>query len=367
VLGSTISKTGRDHHFTSDNLDGGAEDAVTAAHVGPGSYNNHVVNTIANADKTKTDKQSRSAASATPGKDALGFGAKYQQRELPHESKPNKGPAVGEPTPGPGSYDPRVTEHGGGLTADASTKECFNTGAKAGKAQFGTTSASRGTDIVTDKNNVTAASGWQTPGMGDMNLYDPNVNRELNYDAKKTFHTAAKAGKSGFGGTEKRNVLLSNTPTKVPTQGWTGPIEDTPGPAAYDIKVTEVGKEFDMSVRDGAETMKSSSFASTMQRPGIVLKNAAVPGPGAYTPDFNSTDPVLGSTVSKTGRDHHFTSDNLDGGAEDAVTAAHVGPGSYNNHYHNTILQGQDKAKMELLSASIMSDTFRTIYTGQGE
>jgi len=131
--------------------------------------------------------------------------------------------------------------------------------------------------------------------------------------------------------------------------------------------VTEVGKEFDMSVRDGAEKMKSSSFASTMQRPGIVLKNWQVPGPGAYTPTYDSVEPVLGSTVSKTGRDHHFVSDNLDGGAEDAVTAAHVGPGSYNNHYHLTIAQRQDQVKEELLSASIMSDTFRTIYTGQGE
>ena len=30
----------------------------------------------------------------------------------------------------------------------------------------------------------------------------------------------------------KRTLLLSNISSKPPTVGWTGPVEDTPGPAA---------------------------------------------------------------------------------------------------------------------------------------
>ena len=97
------------------------------------------------------------------------------------------------------------------------------------------------------------------------------------------------------------------------------------------------------------------------------MQNAAVPGPGAYSPDLKSNSPTLGNLVSKTGRDHHFVADNLDGTGDDSTTAAHVGPGSYNSHYHNTIAKNQDLILDELPSASFMSDTFRTIYTGQNE
>ena len=79
----------------------------------------------------------------------------------------------------------------------------------------------------------------------------------------------------------RRSMVLSNSGTKIPTQGWTGPIEDTPGPAAYTAKVTETGKEHDMQVMDSGEKMKSASFASTMQRPGVVLRNAFTPGAGS--------------------------------------------------------------------------------------
>ena len=118
--------------------------------------------------------------------------------------------------------------------------------------------------------------------MGDVNAYNPNHNREIAYDAKQTFQTQSKAGKAGFGGTEKRTLLLSNMTTKPPSQGWTGPIEDTPGPAAYESQVDEKGREHNMYTMSSGEKMKSASFASTMQRPGVVLRSAYVPGPGAY-------------------------------------------------------------------------------------
>ena len=163
-------------------------------------------------------------------------------------------------SPGPGAYNPLVTEHGQGLAVDDATKSSFSTSAKAGKAQFMATSPAHGGDIATDKNNVTIPSAWQTPGMGDMNAYNPNVNREMAYDAKKTFQTQSKAGRGNFGGTEKRNLLLSNMTTKPPTNGWTGPVEDTPGPAAYTVVIDEKGREANMNVMSDGEKMKSSSL-----------------------------------------------------------------------------------------------------------
>ena len=56
------------------------------------------------------------------------------------------------------------------------------------------------------------------------------------------------------------------------------------------------------------------------------------------------------------------------GGGEDSTTQVHVGPGSYNSHYHNTIEKEiADRSRSELPHASFMSDTFRTIYTGQAD
>ena len=370
---NTLSKTGRDHHFVSDNLDGMGNDSNTQAHVGPGSYNSHEVNTISKEDKDKTSRQSKVAASSSHGPGALGFGARHKQRELPHETIHGQA-SEAEATPGPGQYDPRVTELGAGLTADADTKESFSTQAKAGKQQFMSTSAARSAEIATDKNNITIASGWQTPGMGDMNAYNPNVNREMAYDAKRTFQTQSKQGKGNFGGSEKRQLLLSNMTTKAPANGWTGAVEDTPGPAAYVPVVDEKGLEANMHVMSDGEKMKSSSFASnSAQRGKFALPQASNPGPGAYEPKDHLTVQHLpganpqSNTLSKTGRDHHFVSDNLDGMGNDSNTQAHVGPGSYNSHLHLTIGDAQEKLLDHLPNASFMSDSFRTIYTGQAE
>ena len=324
-------------------------------------------NTIAKEDDTKVSRQSKVAAKSSAGVGSLGFGAKYTQRELPHET--NHGvTSEAEATPGPGQYDPRVTELGANLAVDSSSKDSFNSQAKAGKAGFLSQAPAHGNDIATDKNNITIPSAWQTPGMGDMNAYNPNVNREMAFHAKQTFQTQSKAGRGNFGGTEKRNLLLSNMTTKPPTNGWTGPVEDTPGPAAYTVTVDEKGREANMNVMSDGEKMKSSSFASTSaQRGKFALPQAQNPGAGTYSPDYKTQIPGIGNLISKTGRDHHFVADNLDGMGNDSNTQAHVGPGSYNSHHHNTILQGQEKLVDYLPHASFMSDTFRTIYTGQAE
>ena len=360
---NTISKTGRDHHFVADNLDGMGEDSSTQPHVGPGSYNSHLSGTVENESKKGKEKQSQAAEKATPGSGSLGFGSRSNQRELPHEGT-HGAASEAEATPGPGQYDPKTTEHGLGLTADAATKDTFATSAKNGRAGFGTQAVARGVEIGSTDKNVS---------MGDANAYNPNHNRELAYDAKQTFQTSSKAGKAGFGGVEKRSLLLSNMITKPPGSGWTGPIEDTPGPAAYDSQVDEKGREHNMYTLNGVEKMKSAAFASKSQRATVVLPNAFVPGPGAYKPDDSATIEHLpganpkANPLSKTGRDHHFVADNLDGMGDDSSTQPHVGPGSYNSHLHLTISRAWEVAAEELPHASFMSDTFRTIYTGQNE
>lgn len=102
----------------------------------------------------KVGKQSKVAAASSAGQGSLGFGAKYTQRELPHETHHGVA-SEAEATPGPGQYDPRVTEVGGNLAVDAMSKDTFSTSAKAGKAGFLANSAAHGGDIATDKNNVT--------------------------------------------------------------------------------------------------------------------------------------------------------------------------------------------------------------------
>ena len=52
---------------------------------------------------------------------------------------------------------------------------------------------------------------------------------------------------------------------------------------------------------------------------------------------------------------------------QEGSTQPHVAPGSYNNHYYNTISKDLDLVREELPNASFMSDTFRTIYTGQAD
>ena len=104
---------------------------------------------------------------------------------------------------------------------------------------------------------------------GDPGAYEePKAHLAIASTAKVTARTVGKAGKDGFGGTEKRTLLMSNMATKPPTQGWTGSIEDTPGPAAYDSLVDEKGREHSMHKQSGSEKMKSSSFASTSAQRG---------------------------------------------------------------------------------------------------
>ncbi|KOO24967.1 hypothetical protein Ctob_002444, partial [Chrysochromulina tobinii] len=90
---------------------------------------------------------------------------------------------LGKVTPGPGAYDPKVTEKGDGLEANAYTTESHNVSAQKGTASFGIKSEAR----ESFEPGKTVASGWAVPGTFDSGIYNPNVNREIAHDAKKSF------------------------------------------------------------------------------------------------------------------------------------------------------------------------------------
>jgi len=187
--------------------------------------------------------------------------------------------------------------------------------------------------------------------------------------AKATFQTSSQSGDGAFGGIEPRELKLANTPTHPPKRGFHSDIEDTPGPAAYTALVTEIGRESDMAVRNGAETMKNAVFASMTERTkSMALPNADVPGPGAYNPNFASIEPDEHNVLQKTGRDSKYVGDRIDGSGDDSTTGPEVGPGSYDPLVRidgeKATIERKVLTKSEMgWDASFMSDSFRTMFT----
>lgn len=142
-------------------------------------------------------------------------------------------------SPGPGSYEPqqaRSPPKGAGAAFKSST----------------------------DRAKTPPSSADITTG-GDPGAYETAGHQSLSKHAASTssFQTSSKKGASGFGGTAKRNlkVAQAHAPT-APSDD----IDITPGAGTYDPQVTETGREHDMQTRNGAEAMKSASFASN-ERP----------------------------------------------------------------------------------------------------
>ena len=307
---------------------------------------------------------------STSKKGPLGFTGTGAATEMPWESHHGVASAA-EATPAPLAYDPLVTEKGLSLKADAPFRDTFNTLMKAGKALFGVQDASQASDVRLTE----VASAWGAPSMlTDPTAYNPNLGREIVDQAKASFQTSNQAGKGAFGGTEPRELKLANTPTHPPVKGFHSDIEDTPGPAAYTVLLTETGRESDMSVMNGAEAMKSYVFASTTERKtDMALPNAYVPGPGTYNPNFQSIEPDEHNILQKTGRDSHYVADQIDGAGDDSTTGPEVGPGSYDP----LVRMDGEKANIERKvatkseqgwDASFISDSFRTVSVeGKGE
>ena len=126
-------------------------------------------------------------------------------------------------------------------------------------------------------------------------------------------------------------------------------------------------REIDMVTMNGAEAMKSSSFASTTGRfvAGVHEKN---PGPGTYDPQWSaleSNDPDL---MSKVGRD--TPAPGALGGEKYAGTGRGVGPGTYDpqvqkNGELNTIQSRTERNAnfgMWGWSASFVSESLRSLF-----
>jgi len=212
--------------------------------------------------------------------------------------------------PGPGTYDPK--------RLGASTE------AYAGSSAF---------KSHTDRaKHSHSAAKVDTHDPGEYEIMEHN---SVNTQSKATFHTSAKSGKAGFGGTGKRDLRLTNERTfnsKADFVDGQQPLseqENTPAPSAYSPLQTENGREFDMWVQNGTEKMKSASFATKTKRPTMALPSAKNPGPSDYHVSHKAIEAELGDTISKVGRDRHYTADHIDGGGEDCTTEPHVGPGSY--------------------------------------
>ena len=233
-------------------------------------------------------------------------------------------------TPGPGGYDP------------SPVKSSSHTGAAAFKS-------------ATDRSKLAASTAVPNT-VGDPGAYETAGRLSLAQQASSTFHKSSKSGARGFGGTSKRELKLAN---RNPTSPGSGD-DVTPGAGTYDPTLTETGREANMNVMSDGEKMKSSAFASnSAQRGKFALPQAANPGAGTYSPEYKTVEVrAHPGSISKTGRDHHFVSDNLDGMGEDSNTQAHVGPGSYNSHVHKTISHTTELAGHSL-SASVISEVTR--------
>lgn len=206
-------------------------------------------------------------------------------------------------SPGPGAYDPQLPKS----TSKLLPSSAFNSHTDRGKL---------------------AASSAAPNAVGDPGSYEIMEHNSINSitSAKSTHNVSAKKGTKGFGGTSKRELKPQNSNPTSP-----GPDDDvTPAPTAYTPTTTETGREADMHVMNGAEAMKSAAFASkSAQRGKMALPQQSNPGAGAYSPDYKTQISAVGNLVSRTGRDHKFVSDNLDGVGNDASTMPHIGPGAY--------------------------------------
>ena len=372
---NAMSHVGRDAAVPGGLSTDGPRYASTGAGVGPGSYDAERWETIAYNGEQQLARtsvaQREGRANAAHG---VGFGSRYEQHELPFET-----PAVmHEATPGPGSYDPMMTNEGGSY--DPGSSSLYPKGAQL----VGHTSRFKPTHIPD------ALTGHFAPGIAqdltrDPTQYDPARGREIKDTASATFNEKGQHGKGGFNASEEGRVLkLSNDPLhapKLPDGTYnkeyvlaSGNHYVTPGPAAYKPQVTETGREQDMTTLNGCEAMKSAAFASKVARVPAP-HNEKVPGPGQYDPNFESIEPSAHNAMSHVGRDSTVPSQWTSGllsSRRFASTGPGVGPGTYdpittNNGDLDTI-QGRSERKADFgafgWNASFISDSLRTFFSG---
>ena len=350
-----VSSVGRDSRFSADQV--GRQEHVTPPGVGPGLYDSHIANTVSQSQIGVADKSSMyKATHKHAGK--LGFNASGVSHMLPHEHNIKFNENLS--SVGPGQYDPYTFAE-----MAATSRASYSLPAQHGKGNFGSNGPAR------------APVGMlRTPvkDAGDPGAYNPNENRGVAATARSFFGKSNLAGMGGFGTRSKREMRLEGA---APTSGGSSTgwkAEPTPGPAAYNPLLTEVGREFEMSVRNGVETMKSAVFASKSERTADnSLPSRDNPGPGAYDiKDALTISHLPGANpdsniVSSVGRDSRFSADQV--GRQEHVTPPGVGPGLYDPKVTNdgglaTIESKADFQASLGWTASFLSNHIRQMWLG---
>ena len=264
---------------------------------------------------------SKANTSAKPGDGAVGFGSRFAAHELPHESHA----AIMGATPGPGAYEPRVTEHGNSREMDGAS---------------GAMSAFAAGEIAKENK-------WDPKG--DPGAYNPFEGRGMGDIAKTACSSAASAGKASFGATTMRELRFP------PEMGRTGLTEVTPGPAAYKGSLSH---RFIRSI---------NAFRSKVpQRGQFSLPSATNPGPGSYDANFDAIEPTMpgANGISQVGRASRFVADRF----LEAASGPEVGPGSYDAHLAGTISAGmgeQRTSKQTVESGPLKSEPLGWNSSGQ--
>ena len=362
--------SGREGRFTGDSI---IKDSTTGPVVGPGTYESHLEKTITqglrpcalclpfricdinSADffllrpsgSLQTVDRNERYLSGNVRSQPYAFSTTSPQRQLPHMLLNQTEFREGL---GPGAYNPFDRKECASITTSSYNQQNLE-----GKGGFGSKSEQH--DIKVYDN-----------GTGDPGKYDPNEgnpNREIASQAKKSFRTANIEGKGSFNAELPRVLPLHGAPhIGEPHIGFKP--EKTPGPAAYDLsKQIGVG---DMTNLEGAELMKSSSFASeSPQRGKWSLPQAENPGPGTYDPNWDSIYPLpMKYPVPFSARDTRFPGDSI---IRDSQTGPHIGPGTYepevtNDGQRNSIEVRAEHNAWLGETASFVSERIRTMWLG---
>lgn len=165
--------------------------------------------------------------------------------------------------------------------------------------------------------------------MGDPAARDLSSKSGVAQSARRTLNSLLSKGRGAFGVQTERALRFpadyhSATPPTVAADP-----DEAPGPLSYSPQQTAIGREQNMVMRNGTETMPSATFASKVPRISNPMPKCQedLPGPGYYDPDDAAVRESLPTaSVSKVGRASRYTGDSVLGSH---ATDENVGPGSY--------------------------------------
>ena len=213
----------------------------TGPDLAPGMHDIHL--------ETIAGEVSKRVKSMTKLSRHAGFGGRSTARDLPHERMAK----AAQDIPAPGQYEAR-----------SSVKDAYN-------------SQHASVFLSATKRSVGGLAPGFKSEVQDPGQYDPNRQREMAYDAKRTFARSASSGTMAFAG--------STTARKMPIEimGGEGRDGQTPDPGQY----TDAKK----GMADAASKMKSAVFHSgSQQRVNPIARDEnSKPPVGLYHPDDSLT------------------------------------------------------------------------------